>query len=262
MKRVPLSVRWSLLAALAVAGCESTSQPADGGVAQGDAATPLDASSDAPFKPSAVTLSVRFIDAATRDPLVGVRVCAAERDEVPCSTTRADGGVTIALPADSELMLACTIETHAPMYMTLKTPAANFDVGIFRLIDKKTAAAFVVAAGAPEDPARGIVLANVYDELERREQRVADATFTLDPAEGTGPVYGGAIGVPVPGLTGSTTGGPGMFFNLSPGNRTVKIAHPSRRCVRGFGWPTPSETSIRTKVYAGGLSTVTFVCPP
>jgi hypothetical protein len=101
----------------------------------------------------------------------------------------------------------------------------------------------------------------VYEDLETRTTRVAEATFTIAPATGGGPVYVSAQKLPDPSLTASTEGGPAVFFDLD-GEVTITIAHPTRACVGGFGWAAGDERSLRSKVFPGGLSNVTFVCPP
>jgi hypothetical protein len=212
--------------------------------------------------PRLVSLSATFVDARTQAPLSGLDVCTAERDDVPCGKTDAQGRIEIAVPADAEILLACTIETHVPTYMTLKTPSDAFDVGVFRLLDASLAETFVSLAGASQERDHGIVIANVYEDIVVRDVRVADATFSLSPEGGLGPIYGGPIGLPDPSLDATTAGGPAAFFELSEGERTLSIEHATRRCVGGFGWPAGGDSSLRTKVVAGGMSTVTFVCPP
>lgn len=211
---------------------------------------------------TSIALTVRFIDAVTKLGLSGVHVCAEGHADFPCEDTGPGGVVTVSLPKETELLLGCTKDGHVPTYMTLTTGREDVDVGVFRLLDEATTATFVSLAGASQDPTKGILVANAYDDIVERDTRVDGATFSLDPAGGKGPIYGGVAGPPDPKLTGSTTGGPAMFFELDPGDRTVTIAHPARACERGFGWPGASETAARTKVIAGGMSTVTFVCPP
>jgi hypothetical protein len=261
--RAPFSSTTALVlaAALAVAGCggesdgassstTTTTSSATSGTSGGDAG------------PELVRMSVAFIDARTSEPLVALDVCVAGNDGVPCGKTGDDGLLTMDLPAAAEILLACTIDTHVPTYMTLKTPAEAFDVGVFRLLDTGTAQIFVSAAGATQGTDQGIVIANVYEDLVERDERVAGATFSSAPQDGLGPVYGGALGLPDPNLEATSEGGPAAFFELPPGPRTVTIAHPDASCAGGFGWPTDAETSLRTEVFAGAMSTVTFVCPP
>jgi hypothetical protein len=244
MTRLPLG---ALLFAAVTAGCGGDPETAPDGV-----------------DPAAETIAftVAFVDAVFKEPLVGVEVCAAGRDDVPCAATAADGVVTLDLPAESELMLGCTIATHVTTYMTITTGRDDYDANVFMLLNLGAANALRTLSGAPDNPAKGIVIGNVYEDLAQRDQRVAGATYALSPAAGIGPVYGGEGGFPDPALTQSTIGGPGVIFDLDPGETTVTLSHSSRTCEGGFGWPTESATSLRTRVFAGGMSTVTFVCPP
>ena len=91
---------------------------------------------------------------------------------------------------------------------------------------------------------------------------MAGATFTIAPKSGGGPTYISAAKLPDKTLTASTEGGPALFFDLDPGEVTLTIAHPDRQCVGGFGWEAGDDKSLGSKIFAGGLSNVTFVCPP
>jgi hypothetical protein len=247
MVRLPLG---SLLIAASVAGCGGESDPA------------ASAAGDVNQGAQTISFTVGFVDAVSKEPLADVTVCAAERDDVPCAISDADGVVTIDLPADSELMLACTHDTQVPTYMTLATGQADFDANVFMLLSKAFAPAFIKLGGGTEDPTKGILVANVYEDLVVRDKRVADAAYTLAPVAGIGPVYGAEGGLPDTTLTQTTMGGPAAIYDLDPGDATVTLSHPSRTCAGGFGWATESATALRTRVFAGGMSTVTFVCPP
>jgi hypothetical protein len=212
---------------------------------------------------ASIAFSVRLVDptAATETPLVGVEVCAAGHPEIACSTSDADGNVLLELPAGSELMLKCEGPLHGPMYMTWAIGTEDIAAGDFGILEKAKLGALVGFSGAMEWPAKGAVLANVYEDLVERDQRVAGATFAIVPAAG-GPVYVSEGKLPDPSLQASTTGGPAVFFDEVDGEVTVTIAHPTRTCYGGFGWPTSSSLSLRSRVFPGGASTVTFVCPP
>jgi hypothetical protein len=212
--------------------------------------------------PGATAINVQFQDAVLRYPLGGLEVCAADRPDVPCAKTGADGRVSAPLPPNAEIMLRCRAPLHATTSMTLFTPDADFDVGVFRLLEQATADLFTGIAGAPRNPDRGILLVNLYDEMVKRDVRVADATVTLEPSAGVGPLYGGNGVLPDSRLTSTSVNGPAGFYDLPPGDYSVTITHPSRSCTGGFGWPGASPTTLRTRVFAGGMSTVTYVCPP
>jgi len=207
-------------------------------------------------------MKVQFLDARSGGPVSGLEVCAAEREDVPCAHTGDDGKVELALPAREEIMLSCVVRTHVPMYMTLVTPGEAFDVGVFRLLDSVVGNLFAAGGGGLQDPANGIVLVNVYDDLVNRTSRVAGATADLAPLAGVGPVFGGSNGLPDHSLSASTTGGPMAFFNVPPGPRKVVLTHPGKQCAGGFGWPGTTALELRTQVFPGGMSTVTFICPP
>lgn len=211
-----------------------------------------------------IVFSVQIVDATTSPPLPlkSVEVCAADRPDIACATSDADGRLTLSLPVDSELMLRCEGPSHGPMYMTWAIGSDDIDAGTFSLLDKTKMAALVTFSGAMEWPAKGAILANVYEDLVKRDQRVAGATFTITPDAGGGPVYVSDAKLPDPSLAASTAGGPAVFFDLDPGEVTIAIGHPTRTCTGGFGWKTASSSALRSKIFAEGLSSVTFVCPP
>jgi hypothetical protein len=212
--------------------------------------------------PGSVLIAVEFRDAVLGYPLVGLEVCVADQPDFPCARTGQDGKVRAPVPANTEVMLQCAAPLHITTYMTLLTPDADFDVGVFRLLEQSTADLFVATAGAPRDPTRGVLLVNVYDDFVKRTERVAGGTAALESAAGIGPVYGANGALPSSKLSAMSSGGPAGFYDLSPGDYTVTLSHPERSCTRGFGWPTAAETTIRTRVFAQGMSTVTWVCPP
>lgn len=211
-----------------------------------------------------ITFTVRFVDAVAPDsgPLVGVEVCVAERPDLACETTDRDGRVVITVPADSDILLRCHGASHGPAYMTLHTDTNDMDVGVFQLLEEDFQAAFVQLAGGTIWPATGAITANVYESIVDRTTRVADVTFTITPSGG-GPTYAGASRLPDRSLTASTTGGPAIFYDRADGEAVaITIAHPTRACVGGFGWPGGDAKTLRTKVFAGAITNVTFICPP
>jgi hypothetical protein len=213
--------------------------------------------------PPGIKFSVRIVDATASPTLAlqGVEVCAADRPDVACATSDADGNVELSLPPGSELMLRCEGPSHGPMYMTWAIGESDIDAGTFSLLDKTRIEGLVTFSGAKEWPAKGAILANVYEDLVKRDQRVAGATFTITPAAG-GPVYVSDSKFPDPSLMASTAGGPAVFFDADPGEVTIAIEHHTRACKGGFGWDAGSDEALRSKVFEGGLSSVTFVCPP
>ena len=209
-----------------------------------------------------ITFKVVLLDAtaAVDTVLEGVEVCVADRSDIPCAVSDANGSIELELPANSELMLRCEGPTHGPMYMTWTIGQDDIDADTFRIIASPTMDALMVIAGAEQWPERGAIIVNVYEDLATRDKLVAGATFTLTP-DGGDPVYVSEAPLPDPELEATTIGGPGVFLDLVDGEVTVSIDHP-RPCSGGLGWETGSATSLRSKIFAGGLSSVTFVCPP
>lgn len=72
--RLPLG---SLLIAASVAGCGGESDPA------------ASAAGDVHQGAQAISFTVGFVDAVSKEPLADVTVCAAERDDVPCAISDA-----------------------------------------------------------------------------------------------------------------------------------------------------------------------------
>ncbi len=215
-------------------------------------------------QPETIGFTVTLTDALSDEPtgLEGVEVCAAERDDVPCATSDADGFVAMELPANSELMLRCSGGGYGPMYMTWSIGESDIAAGQFGLIAEDRMPPLFAIAGADEWPEKGAIIVNVYDDLEERSTRVAGATFTISPDDGGGPVYVNEQPLPDPELQATTLGGPAVFFDLQDGEVEIAIAHTERTCGAGFGWPGASPVSLRSRIFAGGLSSITFVCPP
>lgn len=207
-----------------------------------------------------IAFHVRIVDALAAMPLEGVEVCAAEHPEVECAISDADGDVALELPASTELMLRCEGAEHGPAYMTWTIGDEDIDAGSFGLLDVTRTGLLLGLSGAQAWPDQGAITVNVYEDLALRDTRVADVTVRVSPAGG-GPVYIGEAKLPDPTLTASTVGGPAVAFDLV-GDVTVSIEHPTRTCTAGFGWSTSSPTALRSRIFPGGLSNVTFVCPP
>jgi hypothetical protein len=235
-----------------LAACDDgSSEDADASVEDVDAAT------------ATIVFSVQVVDALEKEltPLPGIEVCVAERPEVECATSDAEGRLTIELPADSELMLRCEGDDYGPAYMTWTIGEKDIDAGTFSLIDQTRMPFFVSLSGGTEWPDKGAIAVNVYDDLEDRTRRVAGATFSIAPSGGGGPTYVGTEQLPDQELTESTEGGPALFYDLDDGEVTITIAHPSSTCRGGFGWHNDEPTELRSQIFAGGLSFITFVCP-
>jgi hypothetical protein len=207
-----------------------------------------------------IAFHVRIVDGLATTPLEGVEVCAAEHPEVECAVSDENGEVDLELPANSELMLRCEGAEHGPAYMTWTIGDEDIDAGSFGLIDEVRTGLLLGLSGAQAWPDQGAITVNVYEDLVARDTRVADVTVKVSPAGG-GPVYISEAKLPDPSLTATTTGGPAVAFDLE-GDVTVSIQHPTRTCTAGFGWETGSPTELRSRIFPGGLSNVTFVCPP
>jgi hypothetical protein len=211
--------------------------------------------------PPTIQFTVRLVDAMSMAALEGVEICAADRPDVACAMSNADGQVTMRLPPNSELMLRCANNDYGPFLMTWAIGTSDIDAGTFSLLAVNIQNAFVIFSGATMWPATGGVTANIYEDIVQRNVRVEGATVTITP---TAPLtYVGTNRMPDPTATATTTGGPGLFYDIPPGEVTVTISHPTRTCTGGSGWPVAGDNrSLRTRVYAGALSNVTFVCPP
>jgi hypothetical protein len=276
-----LGLALSVLSISSLAGCGDDSETGSGGGDAGSGGDTAASTSTASTSTSTgsgeggqggaggapaetITFTVTLTDALAAEPtvLAGVEVCAADRDDVPCATSDGDGFVEMELPANSELMLRCAGADYGPMYMTWAIGESDIAAGQFGLIAENRMMPLFVIAGAEAWPEKGAILVNVYDELEARDTRVAGATFTISPDEGGGPVYVNEQPLPDPELEATTLGGPAVFFDLEDGEVEITVAHPDRDCVAGFGWPGASPASLRSRIFAGGLSSITFVCPP
>jgi hypothetical protein len=209
-----------------------------------------------------IAFHVKVIDARSQEILPGVEVCAADRPEIACATSGSDGMLDMQLPPDSELMLRCQSATHGPAYMTWTIGRLDIDAGTFSLLEKSAAETFIALSGGTQSATQGAITVNVYEDLVKRDKRVAGASFTITPNTGAGPTYVGKSKLPDRSLTSSTDVGPGLFYDLAPGDVTITISHPTRKCTGGFGWKTNDATALRSRIFGGGLSNVTFVCPP
>src|SRR5688572_27512055 len=167
----------SLLLTTSIACTDAVTDGGTGGAGGGD--------------PTTVSFTVRIVDATLtpETPLEGVEICAAERPDVPCATSDADGYVALTLPAKSELMLRCEGKNHGPAYMTWAIGTTDIDAGNFSLLDKTKTGLLLTLAGAESWPQSGAITVNVYEDLVTRDERVAGATFAITPVGGGGPVY-------------------------------------------------------------------------
>jgi hypothetical protein len=255
-----------VLAAFVLAACEMHDSHGDAGDPLADASL-ADASRladagpiDANLPRIEFTVRLRDATAETETFLPGVEVCAADREDIPCATSDADGRISIELPAQSEIMVRCQSDDYGPAYMTWAIGSEDIDAGVFGLLARANQNLFVTLSGARNWPARGALTANVYEDLVNRDVRIEGATFTIEPAGG-GPIYVNEARRPDASLDATSLGGPGLFFDLE-GEVTVTIHHPTRTCTGGFGWPTGDPAALRSRIFPGGLSNVTFVCPP
>ena len=208
---------------------------------------------------SNVRFTVQVLDAQTPDVLEGVELCVADQPDIPCAVSDAQGNVELSLPANSELMIRCEGPEHGPMYMTWTIGDADIDADTFRIVKSGTIDALLGIAGAEAWPEQGAIIANVYSDLDAKEP-VAGASFVISPAAG-GPVYLDETPLPDPELTATTIGGPGVFFDIEDGEITIRASH-EHPCRLGLGWQADTADSVRSRVFAGGLSSVTFVCAP
>lgn len=211
-----------------------------------------------------IELTVVLVDAtaAVETPVAGVEVCVHERPDLACAVSDDAGRIAIMLPASSEILLRCEGAGYGPAFMTWTIGVTDIDAGRFNVIPTGSQDALVLLSGARSWWDTGAVGVNAYDELVRRDTPVAGATFTIEPVF-SGPTYLSEMRRPDQRLTASTAGGPGVFYDIPDGTEVVvTIHHPTRECRAGFGWATGRETSLRTRVYAGALSFITFVCPP
>lgn len=222
----------------------------------------------APEPKTTIAFAVKLVDGQNRDQLLaGIDVCAmdkrgAVRADVTCARSDAEGKIAMELPKDSELMIRCQSDTYGPAYMTWAIGTADIDAGTFGLLTASTTELLVTLAGGKPSATQGAITVNVYEDLVLRTKRVAGAKVTIQPKVGVGPVYIGENGTPSRTLSASTEGGPAVFADIDPGEVTITIEHPTRTCTGGFGWPTPDPKSLRSRIFGGGLSNVTFVCPP
>jgi hypothetical protein len=230
-------------------GC-AAQEPTDSAAASTGTGTPF----------QSVQFDVSFVDAQSGDPLAGVEICAADRADVPCATSSASGAVSMRLPQKSELMLRCKSASHGPGYMTWTIGTADINAGTFGLLSSTSHKALYSFAGGKEFDKRGAITVNVYTDLVKRNERVAGATLSIMPTGSVGPVYIGENKFPDPMLKATTTGGPGLFVDVESGEVSITLAHPTLKCDPGFGWAGDGPLTLRAKIFAGGLSNVTFVC--
>jgi hypothetical protein len=74
-------------------------------------------------------------------------------------------------------------------------------------------------------------------------------TYSLDDAPGT----------PSTTLTQTSSGGPVRVFNMSPGDVTVTLHHPTAHCNTASGWAVGND-SFRTRIIAGARTFEIVTC--
>jgi hypothetical protein len=208
-----------------------------------------------------IRFQVAFVDALGGQTLEGVEICVEGDAGTPCATSNAQGAVSLDLPAGRELMLGCRSATHGPAHMTWTIGHEDIQAGSFGLLEAGIQGALYQLSGGADFEGHGAITVNVYTDLVERDAWVPGVTMSISATEAVGPVYISEAMLPDPDLQATTIGGPGVFVDVAPGEVSVTIAHDDLPCAPGFGWASEEPLTLRSQIFAGSLSNVTFVCP-
>lgn len=203
-------------------------------------------------------------DMATGERLPGVAVCVYERDEIPCTTTDADGVFELAgVPVDEPVAIRFARESFRPALHTIVVPpdAGGIRITDYPLLTEALVALFVTMTGIVGfDPALGIggIEARLGDGSP-----ATGAAIALVPAAGIGPIYVDAEGIPDPTLTGVDEGGLAAWANLPAGRYGVQASWSLGSCAPSeSSWKTPEGLSELLVVDGHLASTFSLGCAP
>jgi hypothetical protein len=193
----------------------------------------------------------------------GATVCESPAQD--CSTTEATGRYTLCVPRDADVALTFALAGYAAQlypYTTAPTPTDELDFDLYS--DAVNLPIYNVAATGLTYPPT--TLANLSAAVFRpgTTAGVPDATLSITPSAGIGPVYGVADDVfyhldPKPDAT--TSIGFVEFGDLPTGDYDVFVTHATNTdCELQSGrWPSPTKGAVVRVPVVAGFETYVFL---
>lgn len=177
----------------------------------------------------------------------GMRVCAIDEPEIPCTTTDALGKYTLAVPSQTRLTLSYEKDGFVPKLWPVDTGETGF-FSFWNMQRRSWYDAQAAALGVSFDSSLGIVSLQVNGE--------AGVTFRIDPPLGNGPFYTDAKLAADPALLWTSDSGVGAFLNVPPGVYAASFLHPYAACAAKGEETSANEVVVR----AGYLTHVSAEC--
>lgn len=172
-----------------------------------------------------------------------------------CVMTNAMGVATIAIPMGVDFTLNYGGGEYRQHLLRVRSGTAS---PLFtRAMSNGTATIIFALAGVADDPTKGSMGGLVTDGMNT----TADATASLMPNSGVGPIYTNDGGIPQTSLTKTSTTGTYLMLNVDPGNPRVQVAKPGVSCLPDIGVQgNPANTTV-VPVEAGAFTVVSaFDC--
>ena len=189
--------------------------------------------------------------------LPGVKACVEGLPEVPCATTDADGRYVLAeVPGFAEVTITLEKSGFVPAMVPLSTRDADTSVSL-DLATLSTAQIFASTAGYGWPPSGGIL---VVEAETAAHSAVAGVSVSLDPPQGTGPVYVDESETPDPALDVTSAAGWGSYGDVPAGRYALHAAAKSGACTAELGFARDDGLELDARV--GWVTYVLFGCAP
>jgi hypothetical protein len=204
------------------------------------------------------------ITATGATPLGEVELCADSHPGVACATADADGNYSWpALPANAEVLARARKQDYLDTTTFIATGTS--DVGAFdgALVKRSTAELIYTLVGVPYDASKASVAVYVVTPDATNPDKLvglADATISIEPASGTGPIYASEAGLPDKTAQQTTKAGGAVFAAADPGEVVVTATAAGKSCSTGrYGWPA-AGSGARGPLSADAISFFEIRC--
>ena len=195
--------------------------------------------------------------------LEGVEVCTPELEDIPCTTSDADGGWQIpGLPRDTDVLVTATYADTIPTVFPQNSGMdwyAWYKVMVPQAIINTHANRLDVEL----NETRGHLLFLTWEGLNidgDNTPNVPDVVATLQP--GAPLFYSNGLGLAASDLTATTGSGSGGALNLEPGTVTATFDGPGGPCTEPSFHYASEDGRIPVPIRAGFATAIDVICPP
>lgn len=187
--------------------------------------------------------------------LEGAEVCLLQTGE--CTTTDADGGYELIVPASTEGTLSFKADGYFKQLAVGQTDAQDMTMRTAQLVPDSLASLVAAQIGTPyPNEAQGIVTVFVYNADGSRREGA-----TLESMTGGGKVYfmtpANTVDI---SLTETSEAGFVGVAEVEPGDQTFRLGGTAgEHCESELGWSTDGDT-VTVPVRGGFQTLISFVC--